>query len=145
MLPEDRGAAQVLSAVKPERLVATALRLCEVYSPTRQAGPAAEALTAVLTEEGFRVERPAAGWPEAPAVVARLEGGRPGRTLQFDGHLDTVHLPFVPPRVEDGILRGTGVADMKGGVAAAVEAMRALRDSGALDAGSVLLKAHDHL
>ena len=23
----------------------------------------------------------------------------PGRTLQFNGHLDTVHLPFVPPAV----------------------------------------------
>src|SRR5262249_54516788 len=32
---------------------------------------------------------------------------------------------------------------MKGGVAAAVEALRVLRDTGALQAGSVLLTAHD--
>ena len=32
---------------------------------------------------------------------------------------------------------------MKGGTAAAVEALRALRDSGALEAGSILLTAHD--
>ena len=53
--------------------------------------------------------------------------GRPGRTLQFDGHLDTVHLPFVPPEVKDGRLTGSGASDMKGGLAAAVEAVRAAR------------------
>ena len=76
-------------------------------------------------------------------MVARFSTGKPGRTLQFNGHLDTVHLPFVPARVEDGLLRGSGASDMKGGVAAAVEAIRMLRDSGALTAGSILLTAHD--
>ena len=85
----------------------------------------------------------AAGHPRRPAVAVRFDSGRPGRTLQFDGHLDTVHLPFVPPRVEDGRITGSGASDMKGGIAAAVEALRALRDAGALTAGSVLLTAHD--
>ena len=58
--------------------------------------------------------------------------------------LDTVHLPFVPPRVEDGLLYGSGSSDMKGGIAAFVEALRALRETEALTAGSVLLTAHDH-
>ena len=53
-----------------------------------------------------------------------------GRTLQFDGHLDTVHLPFVPPQVVDGQLTGSGASDMKGGLAAAVEALYVLRDTG---------------
>ena len=93
---------------------------------------------------GLRWSGPTGGYPEAPAVVIRLESGRPGPTLQFNGHLDTVHLPFVPPRVEDGrLLTGSGASDMKGGVAAAVEAVRALRDAGGLVAGSVLLTAHD--
>jgi acetylornithine deacetylase/succinyl-diaminopimelate desuccinylase-like protein len=63
--------------------------------------------------------------------------------LQLDGHLDTVHLPFVPPGVEDGRLTGSGSADMKGGIAAAVEALRVLRDTDALPGGGVLLTAHD--
>jgi succinyl-diaminopimelate desuccinylase len=75
--------------------------------------------------------------------VARLEGPRPGRTLQFDGHLDTVHLPFVPPGIDGDHLTGSGASDMKGGLAAAVEGLLALRDADAFAAGAVLLTAHD--
>jgi acetylornithine deacetylase/succinyl-diaminopimelate desuccinylase-like protein len=129
--------------VNRRRLVETARRLIEVPSPTGQAGAASECLAEILAADGFFVERPDGGHPAAPAVVVRLESGRPGRSIQFDGHLDTVHLPFVPSRIEDGRLTGSGASDMKGGVAAAVEAVRAVRDSGALSAGSVLLTAHD--
>jgi len=135
---------RIRTAVNPSRLLDTALRLIEVPSPTCHAGPVSDRLTELLQADGFDVERPVANWPEAPAVVTRLQGRRPGWILQFDGHLDTVHLPFVPPRVEEGVLTGSGAADMKGGLAAAIEAVRALRDAGGLEAGSVLLTAHDH-
>lgn len=131
-------------AVNPQRLAETALALIAVPSPTRSAGPVADRLAEILTADGFAVERPIADWAEAPAVVTRLESGATGRTLQFDGHLDTVHLPFVPPRQENGYLYGSGASDMKGGIAAFVEALRVLRETGALKAGSVLLTAHDH-
>ena len=75
--------------------------------------------------------------------MARYDTGRKGRTLQYNGHLDTVHLPFVPPRVDNGMLYGSGCSDMKGGIATAVEAMLALRETGLLSAGEVLLTAHD--
>lgn len=133
----------ILTAIDPQRLVETAIRLIDVPSPTRSAGKAADCLDQILTEEGFAVERPVADWPDSPAVVARLRSGRPGRTLQFSGHLDTVHLPYKPSHLTDGILRGSGASDMKGGLAAAVEAMRALRDVG-LPAGEILLTAYDH-
>src|SRR5206468_790536 len=129
--------------VDRRRLVEIARRLIAAPSPTGRAGAAAEVLAAILAEEGFAVDRPEATHPEAPAVVARLVGPRPGRVLQFDGHLDTVHLPFVPPGVDGDLLTGSGAADMKAGVAAAVEALLALRDAEALTAGSVLLTAHD--
>ena len=128
----DQLADRVRGYVDRRRLLAIADRLIAVPSPTGRAGAAADGLAAVLSEEGFAVERPAAGHPDAPAVVVRLGGPRPGRTLQFDGHLDTVHLPFVPPGVDGDRLTGSGASDMKGGIAAAVEALRALRDAGAL-------------
>ena len=122
----------------------TAIALIEVPSPTLDAGAAADRLAGLLEQDGFEVERPDADWPAAPAVVARHQTGRPGPTLQFDGHLDTVHLPFVGPRVEGGVLYGSGASDMKGGIAAFVEALRVVRDTSALQSGGVLVTAHDH-
>lgn len=135
---------KVRQAVNPQRLAETALALVAIPSPTRSAGPVADKLAGILTAEGFAVERPVADWPEAPAVVTRLHSGSPGQVLQFDGHLDTVHLPFIPARLENGVLYGSGASDMKGGVAACVEALRALRETGALRRGQVLLTTHDH-
>lgn len=129
--------------VSRERLIDTAVRLIEVPSPTGQGGAVADRLAAILDRDGFSIQRPDANHPAAPAVVARLESGTSGKTLQFNGHLDTVHLPFVPPRVNEGVITGSGASDMKAGAAAAVEAMRALRDADALSAGAVLLTAHD--
>lgn len=134
----------VRRATSRERLLETAVALIEVPSPTRSAGKVADRLAEILRDDGFPVERHAADWPEAPAVVVRLESGKPGKRLQFDGHLDTVHLPFVPPRVENNVLYGSGASDMKGGIAAFVEALRVLRETAGLPAGAVLLTAHDH-
>jgi acetylornithine deacetylase/succinyl-diaminopimelate desuccinylase-like protein len=136
-------ADRATAAVDRARLLDTAVRLVAVPSRTGEAGAAADALAELLRADGFTVDRPAAGHPAAPAVVVRLDTGRPGRVLQFDGHLDTVHLPFVPPAIADGRLTGSGSCDMKGGLAAAVEALRALRDAGGPPAGAVLLTAHD--
>jgi acetylornithine deacetylase/succinyl-diaminopimelate desuccinylase-like protein len=137
------SALPLTRAVDRARLLDTAVRIMSVHSPTGQAGGALDRLADVLAADGFIVERPAAGHPSAPAVVVRFSGPEPGRTLQFNGHLDTVHLPFVPPAVADGRLTGSGASDMKGGTAAAVEALRVLRDTGALTAGTVLFTAHD--
>jgi acetylornithine deacetylase/succinyl-diaminopimelate desuccinylase-like protein len=129
--------------INRERLVNTVVELVKIRSITGDAGAVLNRLGEMLAGEGFKVERPAGGHPQAPAVAVRLDSGKPGRTLQFNGHLDTVHLPFVPPEVQKDRITGSGSCDMKGGTAATVEALRILRDSGALTAGSVLFTAHD--
>lgn len=72
------------------------------------------------------------------SLLARVSGGRPGLpTLIVNGHLDVVpvdfsgwkHEPF-RASVEDGRVYGRGTADMKGGIAAAIEAIAALRRAG---------------
>ena len=134
---------QLGAAINQDRLLDTAVELIGVSSPTTKAKPALDKLAAILAKEGLDVERPAADYPPSPAVVSHLKSGKPGPTLQFQGHLDTVHLPFVPPKIEDGKLFGTGAADMKGGVAAMVEATRALRDTGLLPGGQIMITATD--
>jgi len=134
---------KIHGSIQIDRLLDTATKLIEIPSPTCSAGQVADCLDKILQHDGFDVERPEAGWPESPAVVARYDTGKPGRTLQFNGHLDTVHLPFVPPRVENGMLYGSGSSDMKGGFAAAIEAARVLKETDLLTGGSILLTAHD--
>jgi len=105
-------------------------------------GDCARTLAGTLDAWGFRValvERA----PERPSVVARI--GRPGgRTLMFNGHLDTVgvegmtHPPF-DPVITDGNLFGRGSCDMKGGVAAMCAAAVHAADAG-LD-GEIVIAA----
>ena len=133
----------IRSKVHRDRLLDTAMRLVAVPSPTGNAGAVLDTLAGLLRDDGFNVRREVASHPSAPAVIVRFDSGRPGKCLQFNGHLDVVHLPFVPPRIEDHLLRGSGACDMKGGLAAAIEALRALRDGRLLERGSILLVAHD--
>ncbi|MGH2615291.1 MAG: M20 family metallopeptidase [Thermomicrobiales bacterium] len=90
-----------------------------------------------LSDLGAEVQR----WqepPHYPVVAGRLPGAGSGRSLAFNGHVDVVpagdagtwtHEPW-GGQVESGRLWGRGAADMKGGVASALMAMRALRDAG---------------
>lgn len=131
------------SLINRDRLVRTVVELVQIPSQTGSAAAVLDRLGRMLADEGFRVERPDGGYPQAPAVAVRFDSGKPGRTLQFNGHVDTVHLPFVAPEVRGDRITGSGSCDMKGGTAAAVEALRVLRESGALSGGSVLFTAHD--
>lgn len=87
-------------------------------------------------------------WSDANGSVAGLvQGHRPGKTLLFDAHTDTVGIsPGVPwqhdpfgARIDGDALYGRGVADMKGALAAMVHA------AGTLDrrsfAGRVIVSA----
>ncbi|MEZ5293456.1 MAG: M20/M25/M40 family metallo-hydrolase [Vicinamibacterales bacterium] len=81
--------------------------------------------------------------PGRPNVVATLEGRRPGPSLMLCGHIDTVGVsgmaaPF-DPVVTGGRLYGRGSQDMKSGVAAMIDAVRAVAQGGGLDAGSVIV------
>ncbi len=75
-------------------------------------------------------------------VFGRLKGTGGGRTLMFNGHLDTVP-PYdmedaCVPTVQNGRMRGRGTADMKGPLAAMMAAAVALKRSSARLAGDVI-------
>jgi acetylornithine deacetylase len=79
-----------------------------------------------------------------PNVIGVLEGARPGPALMLCGHVDTVGVegmqdPF-DPRERDGHLFGRGSQDMKGGVAAMIDAARVAAARG-LSRGRLIVAA----
>jgi acetylornithine deacetylase/succinyl-diaminopimelate desuccinylase family protein len=74
--------------------------------------------------------------PGRPNIYARLEGSRPGRRMNFNGHLDTVPVvdgwdtdPFEPV-VDGNRITGLGSNDMKGGIACILNTIQAFVESG---------------
>ncbi len=125
------------------------VRIPSVYRPEEPDGNEANVARFVadyLEQSGFgvQVEDVAQGRPNVWAV---WEGDRPGKTLLFEAHTDVVtegsvedwdHLPFGAERV-GGRIYGRGACDTKGNLAAAVVAVRAIRDSGVPFPGRLVL------
>ena len=85
-----------------------------------------------------------------PNVVGILEGEGGGKSLMFNGHMDTSYSGrepwlagirgFQPAGfVHDGRIYGLGISNMKGALACYVEAVRALRDAGVRLKGDVMI------
>jgi len=80
-----------------------------------------------------------------PNVVGVLDARTPGPSLMFCGHTDTVGVagmkdPFTPIE-RDGRLFGRGAQDMKGGVAAMIDAARVLAARGGPSSGRLIVAA----
>jgi acetylornithine deacetylase len=93
----------------------------------------AEAIASRMRELGLdvRIQEVA---PGRPNVIGVLDGTEPGRSLMLCGHIDTVGVdgmdrPFDPAE-RGGRLYGRGSQDMKGGVAAMIDAARLARARG---------------
>jgi len=109
--------------------------MIRIPSVVGQEGPLAEYMYANLSELGLDCELHEVE-PGRPNVYAKLNGGRPGPRLHFNGHTDTVPVvedwetdPFEPVEKE-GRLHGLGACDMKGGLACMLDVMRAFATSG---------------
>jgi len=85
-------------------------------------------------------------------VLGTWWGAGGGRSLMFNGHMDTsysgkepwlAHVPGFQPNafVKDGRLYGLGISNMKGALACYVEAVRALQDARVRLNGDVLVAA----
>ena len=82
-------------------------------------------------------------------VVGTFRGSGGGRSLLFNGHIDTVDFGDpdqwtegpLTPYIRDGRLYGRGACDMKGGLSAALMAVKAIRDSGVQLKGDVIIES----
>lgn len=95
---------------------------------------AVEWVCRLLRNEGYRVRTWEVGRGNSPVIVADLEGQEEGRPVIFSGHYDTALYRDLsgqnPFRVQDGMVFGTGVLDMKGGIVIALYAVRAAVQAG---------------
>ena len=85
--------------------------------------------------------------PGRENIILKIDSGRPGRTLMFEGHTDVVsegdrsvwkHDPF-GAEIEDGKIYGRGSCDMKAGVAVNLLTVKALLKSGIDFSGRIVL------
>ncbi len=134
-----------------DRLVETASRLIDVPSFTGDEEPLARLVAQLMEELGLTVQ-----WQQVEEGRANAlgiwAGAGGGRSLMFNGHLDTSYsgrepwlrdVPGFQPHAfeRDGRLYGLGVSNMKGAVACYLEAVRALQDAGVRLQGDLLIAA----
>ena len=141
----------ILDAVDEQRLVTMGADVVGIPSPTGREKRMAQYMRAVFEELGLQVL-----WQEVergrPNVVGVLRGAGGGRSLMFNGHMDTSYSGrepwlrgkkgFEPSAVvEDGHIFGLGISNMKGALCCYVEAVRALLDAGVRLRGDLLIAA----
>lgn len=109
-----------------EDVVRVCRKIISIPSYSGQEDKVVEALRGLFQEAGFAdVQVDAYG-----SIIARAKGSRPGPTVLFDAHIDTVpvveeekwtHAPF-GAQVENGRIYGRGTSDMKGALASMIVA-----------------------
>lgn len=120
---------KVWHAINSGRLRKMFLDLLHIYSPSGKEEDIQIYLERFLTQTGFNVERQEV---DEDRYNLRVTMGPGEPRLYLVGHVDTVpawDLDEFGPEQEDGIIRGLGSADMKGGCAAMVETWLALSEA----------------
>jgi acetylornithine deacetylase/succinyl-diaminopimelate desuccinylase-like protein len=133
-------------AVDPEFVLATAERLVAIPSVSGGEDEIGRATAAIARGLGLAVVEQEVE-PGRRNVIATVESGRPGPTLLFNGHLDTLppkpgwrHDPYRPRR-EGTRLFGAEINNMKAAVAGMIGACAALAGAREAFGGRVILSA----
>lgn len=152
----DKDAAKkVLAQIDRDELAQLGCDLVNIPSPTGQEKAIAEYILRWYEASGLKAVRQEVE-VDRPNAVGILKGDGTGLSLGFNGHMDTSFtgtaedfrmIAEVEPESElkgsirDGKIRGLGISNMKGGVAAFMIAGKALKKSGIKLKGDVILAA----
>lgn len=136
MQPQD-----LLNRIDRERIAQLTLDLLKFSSPSGKEAEVSEFYARHLRNLGLDVQMECS-YPESPSIIAYVRGSRPGKTLQLDGHIDTISADHPPAERQGDRLFGRGSCDMKGPLAAMTEAARILKKSGIDFAGNLMLTIH---
>jgi acetylornithine deacetylase/succinyl-diaminopimelate desuccinylase-like protein len=144
--------SRICASVDPDEVCQLALDLCSIPSTTGEEGQLAGFIVDWFNRNKLVGVRQEVETGRANAVGILRGKGR-GPTLMFNGHMDTgVHLrheelvgplppkkPILTPRRENGVLYGTGMDNMKSGLAAIMYAAKTIKDSGFILDGDLIV------
>jgi acetylornithine deacetylase/succinyl-diaminopimelate desuccinylase-like protein len=155
MSVNKEAAQQVLAHIDRDELAQLAADLTSIPSPTGQEKAVAEFILQWYEANGLKAIRQDVE-VDRPNAVGIVKGDGTGLSLGFNGHMDTSFtgtaedlrmVARVEPDAElkgaivGDKVRGLGISNMKGGVAAFMMAGKALRKSGVKLKGDVILAA----
>src|SRR5262249_54662099 len=145
----SRVAVDVRRFVDTDIVVDLALGVCRIASPLGGEKPLAVYVARRLTELGFEVELQDVV-QDRPNVVGIRRGNPDHQSFMFNGHLD-IPDPFgvwtrdpYDPWVEENLLFGGGLQDMKGGVAALIAGAGAAARLDPETSGDIIVTAVMH-
>jgi putative selenium metabolism hydrolase len=117
-----KGIVKMLNDIQKTDVLELLCKLIKAQSYSGQEGQVVATLTDYMKNKGFDevfVDR-------YGSITGLIRGNRPGPTILFDGHIDTVPVPNPSEwtrkpfgaEIENGKVYGRGTSDMKGAVAA---------------------------
>jgi len=152
---DKKTAKKVLAQLDRDELAQLSCDLVNIPSPTGQEKAIAEFILDWFTANGLKAIRQDVE-VDRPNAVGILKGDGTGLSLGFNGHMDTSFtgtdedlrmIANVEPdselkgSIKGGKVRGLGISNMKGGIAAFLMAGKALKKSGVKLKGDLILAA----
>jgi acetylornithine deacetylase len=139
---------KAVAEIDRDRLVKLTMDLVDIPSPTGFEGDMARAVHEVLGEAGFDADLQPIG-DERYNAIGRRQGQGGGKSLMFNGHLDTSFGPEQAHRglgyqckgtlVDDEWIYGMGSFNMKSAMATYITASEAIRKAGIKLGGDIVI------
>jgi acetylornithine deacetylase len=143
-------AKKISEQVREDEIVAMAFDVVNISSPTGEELEMSKYMRGALEAAGLQVS-----WQEVEEgranVIGRWEGSGTGKSLMFNGHMDTSNtgretfltsIGYKPHAVlKNGMIYGLGIYNMKGALVCYTQAVKALQRAGLRLSGDILIAA----